>query len=328
VNVPDVSLASVSNHLFAAAVVVYAVAMFAFAFHFAFGRRPATVPAYALPEPVLVGAGGPPPLPAPPAAPATLERRAGKFARIGLSLTVLGVLLHIAEVTTRGVAVGRPPWGNMYEFSSMVGLVAVVAYLLLLTRQPKLRDVGLFVLLPVVLYLGLAGTVLYAPAGPLQPALNSYWLKIHVTAAITATGALMVTGVVSCLHLIRRRHDARIAAGGRVGRLALAARLPAAAALDRAEYRVISFAFPVFTFAIIAGAIWAESAWGRYWGWDPKETWSFITWVIYAAYLHARSVRSWRPIAPMIAMVGFGALLFNYYFINLVVSGLHSYAGV
>jgi cytochrome c-type biogenesis protein CcsB len=236
-------------------------------------------------------------------------------------------LIHLCEVVTRGLAAGRVPWGNMYEFSSAVALVAVGALLVLYVRQGY-RWIGLFVLLPVVLYLGLAGTVLFVQSGPLVPALHSYWIKIHVVAALTATGTLMVGGVFTCLHLIRRRHDRALASGATTRLSRLAERLPPAAALDRSEYRIIAFAFPIWTFAIIAGAIWAESAWGRYWGWDPKETWSFITWVVYAAYLHARTTSSWRRAAPYVALLGFGALMFNYYVVNLVISGLHSYAGI
>ena len=349
---PDLHVASVSDHLFASAVVVYVLALFAYAAQFAFGRRVPGTARIAVPASrpaeveVLVPAGvstGAPvetpteaaasPLPDETAGSAARPAgRPGRLGRIAVALTVLGVMLHVAEVVTRGIADGfsdgRLPWGNMYEFSSVAALIAVVGFLVLQWRHPRTRDLGVFVMLPVVCYLGLAGTVLYVKAGPLVPALHSYWLKIHVVAAMTATGTFLVAGVISCLHLIRRRYEA----GGRrwqAGpRGALATRLPSAAALDRLEYRVIAFAFPVWTFAIIAGAIWAETAWGRYWGWDPKETWSFVTWVIYAAYLHARSTRAWRRWAPAVALLGFTALMFNYYIINVFISGLHSYAGV
>jgi len=342
--VPDPHVAAISDDLFASALTVYVCAMFAFAASFAFGRR-VPMAGSAAPvsqrQPVLVGAGGMPADtagPEPTAHPAQASpgepgrARGARFGRIAIALSLLGVALHVGEVVTRGIADGfgngRVPWGNMYEFSSMVGLIAVVGFLVLQWRQPRTRDLGVFVMLPVALYLGLAGTVLYVKAGPLVPALHSYWLKIHVVAAMTATGTLFVGGVVSCLHLIRRRYDRRSAAGAPEPRFPIAHRLPTAAALDRAEYRVLAFAFPVWTFAIIAGAIWAESAWGRYWGWDPKETWSFITWVIYAAYLHARSTRAFRGAAPAIALLGFAALMINYYVINIFINGLHSYAGV
>jgi cytochrome c-type biogenesis protein CcsB len=202
---------------------------------------------------------------------------------------------------------------------------------------------------PVVLYLGLAGTVLYANAGPLVPALNSYWIKIHVVAAITASGAFMVSGVVTVLYLLKERWERGTptlsfgpgaAAAVEVGappaqpvqlpsRRGLMAWLPASEVLDRLAYRIVSFAFPVWTFAIIAGAIWAEQAWSRYWGWDPKETWSFITWLAYAAYLHARATAGWRGRrAAVLSLIGFGALMVDYYVVNTVITGLHSYAGV
>ncbi len=259
--------------------------------------------------------------------------------RAAVALTVLGCAAHVGSVTARGLAANRVPWGNMYEFSSMITLVAVLTYLGMLARtRARIRWLGVFVMLPVVLYLGLAGTVLYVAAGPLVPALNSYWLKIHVVAAITASGVFMVSAVTTVLYLLKDHWENRLAAvaTGRAEASAAMRRrggimmhLPPAASLDRITYRVIGFAFPVWTFAVIAGAIWAEAAWGRYWGWDPKETWSFITWVIYAAYLHARATAGWKGRrAAAISLLGFSALFVDYYLVNLVISGLHSYAGV
>jgi cytochrome c-type biogenesis protein CcsB len=274
--------------------------------------------------------------------------RARLAGRLAVGLTVAGWLVHVASVTTRGLAAHRVPWGNMYEFSSMVSLVAVTVFLALLLRRQPVRRIGAFVMAPVVLYLGLAGTVLYAKAGPLVPALNSYWIKIHVVAAITASGAFMFSGVVTVLYLLKQRYERRTApvslgpgaaaavevgappaapvvqpSGGR-----LMTWLPAADSLDRLAYRVIGFAFPVWTFAIIAGAIWAEQAWSRPWGWDPKETWSFITWLAYAAYLHARATAGWRGRrAAVLSLIGFGALMVDYYVVNTLIVGLHSYAG-
>ncbi|MGH3600745.1 MAG: cytochrome c biogenesis protein CcsA, partial [Pseudonocardiaceae bacterium] len=164
----------------------------------------------------------------------------------------------------------------------------------------------------------LGGTVLYAQAEPLIPALNSYWITIHVSAAITATGVLLVSGVASVLYLLSVGDHSRFAA-----------RLPASAALDRLAYRTAVMALPIWTFAIITGAIWAEAAWGRYWGWDPKETCALVAWVVYAGYLHARATAGWRGSrSAWINVVGFGVMLFNLFFVNIVVAGLHSYAGV
>src|SRR4051794_40337614 len=261
--------------------------------------------------------------------------RARLAGRLAVAVTVAGWLAHVGSVVTRGFAAHRVPWGNMYEFSSMAALVAVTVYLVLLTRQP-VRFLGAFVMAPVVLYMGLAGTVLYAKAGPLVPALNSYWIKIHVVAAITASGAFLVSGVVTVLYLFKDRWERRSmpslgpgAAAAVEFRSGLLAWLPEAEALDRLAYRIIAFAFPVWTFAVIAGAIWAEQAWSRYWGWDPKETWSFITWLAYAAYLHARATAGWRGRrAAVLSLVGVGCLMVDYYVVNTVITGLHSYAGV
>jgi len=163
------------------------------------------------------------------------------------------------------------------------------------------------------------------------PALRSYWLAIHVSAAATATGIFMVSGVATLLYLVRHRWERQVAAGRQPGRFptVVGGRLPAAEVLDRLAYRTIVFGFPIWTFGVIAGAIWAEAAWGRYWGWDPKETWAFIAWVIYAAYLHARATAGWRGVkAARINLLGFSAMLFNFFIVNIVISGLHSYAGL
>ena len=308
----NVSLANASDALFKWTVLVYAIAMFAYSAEFAFTRI-----ARSRAE-----------------RPVQHERRvtAEHIGKVAVGLTVIGWLLHIGSVVTRGAAVSRVPWGNMYEFSTMVALVAVTVFLALLVRQP-VRFLGMFVMTPVVLYLGLAGTVLYAPAAPLQPILNSYWIKIHVVAAITASGAFMVSGVITLLYLTRTWLDRRASMGpGTAAAMeyhGFARWLPSADRLDRLAYKVIGFAFPVWTFAVIAGAIWAKYAWSRYWGWDPKETWSFITWVAYAAYLHARATAGWRGRrAAVLSLIGFACLMVDYYVVNTVISGLHSYAGV
>jgi cytochrome c-type biogenesis protein CcsB len=238
---------------------------------------------------------------------------------MGVALTILGALVHIGSVVVRGIAVERWPWGNMYEFISAAGLMAVLTWLYLLRRNTSLRPLGAFVLLPVEVLLFLAGSALYVKPAPVVPALQSYWLTIHVTAVSLASGLLMVAGVASVLFLLRRHG----VGGGWLDAL------PSADTLDRAAYRVTIFAFPLYTFAIICGAIWAEAAWGRFWGWDPKETVAFVVWVIYACYLHARATAGWRAGgAAWINVFGLAAVLFNLFFINLVTTGLHSYAGL
>ncbi len=244
------------------------------------------------------------------------------FGTIGVALTMVGFLLNAAGVVARGLAAGRVPWGNMYEFT-ITGAAATAGTYLLLLRFNNVRWLGLSVAGVIVVLLMSAVLLLDVPAGPLVPALHSYWLYIHVTAALLATGAFTVGMLASCLYLLRNWADSR-----RNGAAGLQARLPEAEAIDRLAYRVHAFGFPVWTFAaLIAGPIWAKYAWGRYWGWDPKEVWAFITWVAYAAYLHARATAGWRGRrAALLALVGFAALIFNFVGINLWGGGLHSYA--
>jgi cytochrome c-type biogenesis protein CcsB len=319
--VPDKGLGQLGDGLLFSAVVLYALAMLGFAGEQASRRARLTVQAVRRETSVLVGSGPPVDL---PAETVTVESpsRAGRFA---LALTCLAWVIHLGSITVRGFAAHRVPWGNMYEFSSAVAFVAVSAFLVMVSRGRVERSLGAFVMLPVVLYLGLASSLLYTAAGPLVPALNSYWIKIHVAAAILASGSFLLSGVVALLYLLRARYDAV----GKAARfpVSLGAQLPSAQALDRTSYSVIAFAFPVWTFAIIAGAIWAESAWGRYWGWDPKETWSFITWLLYAGYLHARATAGWKGRkAAWVAVAAAVALVIDYYVVNIFVVGLHSYA--
>jgi cytochrome c-type biogenesis protein CcsB len=331
----DEALAGLSDSLLFVTVLLYALAMLGFAGEQAARASARTVTrrqaaqaartAAAERTRMMVGAGGPPVAERPVPTTTSPQSRAGQA---GALLAAAGVLTHVGSVVTRGLAVDRVPWGNMYEFSSAAALSAVVIFGVLVLRGRVERALGAFVMLPVVLSLGLAGTVLYTEAGPLVPALDSYWIKIHVAAAVVCTGAFLFSGVLAGLYLLRLRHDERTADGGTVGfPLSLGAALPAAPSLDRAAYAVIAFAFPLWTFAIIAGAIWAEAAWGRYWGWDPKETWSFITWVLYAGYLHARATAGWKGRkAAWVAVAAALALTINYYVVNIFVVGLHSYA--
>lgn len=253
-------------------------------------------------------------------------RRAGN---IGMALTWLGAILLGLAITFRGLSVGRWPLGNMYEFSLATGFAVSLVYCLMsLTRD--LRWLGLFITIPVLLNLGSAITVLYAESAQLVPALNSYWLLIHVAAATVCIGAFTVGAALSGLYLVAQAAEDRVTNGRAPGpSAAIAQRVPAADRLDLLAYRIHAFMFPIWTFAVIAGSIWAEAAWGRYWGWDPKETWAFITWVFYAAYLHARATVGWRGRkAAYIALAGYGAIIFNYFIVNIYVQGLHSYSGL
>jgi cytochrome c-type biogenesis protein CcsB len=332
------TLAHISNNLVYSAMLVYAGAMYCYAAELAFGspRRRRRVPAQAeARELVAAGAGtvstgveqvaAVPPAEDDRAWAEARRARAGRLGRTAVSLTVLAFALHLGAVVTRGISAGRPPWGNMYEFSLAGSLAVTGAFLVLLTRK-DIRYLGTFVVLPVLLTLGLAVSVLYTESAQLVPALKSVWLLIHVTAAMIASGIFTIAFAQSICFLVQE-HRERVPAELRGP--SFMDRMPSAAALDRSAYKMHAFAYPIWTFAIIAGAIWAENAWGRYWGWDPKETWAFITWMVYTAYLHARSTAGWKGRrAAYLAMLGYSTFLFNYLVVNIWLVGFHSYAGV
>ncbi|WP_395575369.1 c-type cytochrome biogenesis protein CcsB [Streptomyces sp. BK79] len=253
------------------------------------------------------------------------------YGRIAISLTVLAFAIEAGGVITRALSVKRAPWGNMYEFNITFTTVAAGVYLVLLALRKNVRWLGLPLTTTVLLDLGLAVTVLYTASDQLVPALHSYWLYIHVSTAIFCGAVFYVGAVGTILYLFKDSFENKLANGGEPGRFASSVldRLPAAASLDKFAYRVNAAVFPLWTFTIIAGAIWAGDAWGRYWGWDPKEVWSFITWVAYACYLHARATAGWKGRkAAYLALAAFACWLFNYYGVNIFVSGKHSYADV
>jgi cytochrome c-type biogenesis protein CcsB len=309
------SLAEWSNLAVYSSMLALIAALVAFAVSFSVrGRR-------VMPQQlVTVGAGAPSELPAPVVQPAELPgRRAGN---IGMALTWLATVMLLVGLVLRGVWAGRAPWGNMYEFS-LAWTFGILAVFLAVSLRRDVRWLGLPVTFLSILSLGLAVTVLYTEAAQLVPALRSWWLIIHVAAAVICGGAFTVAAAISTLYLWRERAERK----GRVS--GIVASLPDASRLDTLSYRILAFAFPLWTFAVISGAIWAEYAWGRYWGWDPKETWAFITWVIYAGYLHARSTAGWRGRrAAYISLLGFASFLINYFGVNIFVNSLHSYAGL
>ncbi|MFD5468201.1 c-type cytochrome biogenesis protein CcsB [Kitasatospora sp. NPDC127059] len=267
-----------------------------------------------------------------PGAAGTSEK-ADLAGRIAISLTVLALLLHGGGIVARGLSVSRWPWGNMYEFSCAFAFAMTAAYVVLLAARKNVRWLGLPVTVAVLLTLGIATQVLYTDSEQLVPALHSYWLAIHVSTAIFCGGAFYAAFIATLLYLGKDSFDKRTAAGLTTGPLGTSAsiwrRLPAAATFDKLSYRINALVFPLWTFTIIAGAIWAESAWGKYWEWDPKETWSFITWVAYACYLHARATAGWKGRkAAYLALAAFACWLFNYYGVNIFVTGKHSYAGI
>ena len=350
-------LATISSDFMIAALLIYSLAVLAFAGDFAFGRprRAATAAAMKaqerVPELATVGAsGGDSPagssgsgtgssapaggsaaanaLPVRQASVFRAIRDAGKWVQAAVALSLAGVSAHLVAVVARGLAAHRAPWGNMYEFVTALTCIAAIFFVGLMLRY-RAWSLGIWVMGAVVLALGLAETVIYTAAGPLVPALQSYWLSIHVTAMTLATGIFFVSAVLGVLYIVAARHEARIAAGKAVaGENGLLARIPGKQQLDKLAYRTVIFGFPVWTFGVIAGAIWADEAWGRYWGWDPVETWAFITWVLYAAYLHARATASFRRWAHYIQLIGFVSLVVNMLVVQVFITGMHSYAGL
>ena len=255
-------------------------------------------------------------------------REAGRWVLTAMVLSAVAVAAHTTAVVTRGLAVHRAPWGNMYEFVTALTCVAAIFFLYVMIRY-RAWPLGVFVMGAVVVTLGLAETLIYTAAGDLVPALQSYWLDIHVTAMTLATGIFFVAAVLGVVYLWLDRYARRVAAGRAAPDNGIIRRLPSIEQIDRLTYRTVVFGFPVWTFGVIAGAIWADQAWGRYWGWDPVETWAFITWVLYAAYLHARATAGWRGRrAHYIQLLGFVSLTFNILVVQVFIAGLHSYAGV
>ena len=249
-------------------------------------------------------------------------KRTENVSRVATAMMILGFILLFVGVATRGISAGRVPWGNMYEFSITGALAFTGAYLGAL-RKYDLRWLGLLVSISVLLTLGTAVTVLYVPSAPLVPALKSPWLVIHVSTAIISGGVFLLANVIAAAYLYLDKMEAK------GERTAWAKRLPSLEVLDQLSYRLVAFVFPLWTFSVIAGAIWAESAWGRYWGWDPKETWAFITWVAYAAYLHARVTIGWRGRrAAWLCLFAGSTFLFNYVYVNIWGTGKHTYSGL
>ncbi|HEX8343888.1 MAG TPA: c-type cytochrome biogenesis protein CcsB [Actinoplanes sp.] len=335
-------MADLSNQLLVVTVLAYLAAMVCHAVEYAFGTRSHVGRAAARPDRELVGAGAPapePPVsPEPPAVSPIVSpvqpgdggwdagrRDGGTWAgRAAVAAFALALVAHLGTLVTRGIAADRMPWGNMYEFILSVTFVGSVGWIVVLARREGVRHLGLYVALVQVVLLGAAGLIAYTPVGPLVPALNSYWFIIHVATVILSSGIFLLGVVPAVMFLIRSGYDA----GKRSFPYPLGRRVPAADLLERLTFRLHALAFPLFTFgALIAGPLWAEASWGRYWGWDPKEVWAFISWVVYACYLHARATPSVRrSTATWIAVLGFATMLMNLFGVNLFFEGLHSYA--
>jgi cytochrome c-type biogenesis protein CcsB len=251
----------------------------------------------------------------------------GRLASIAMALTWLAFVFHLVATVLRGVAASRVPWANMYEFG-MTGTLVITLVFLIVNLKWDLKFVGAFSTGLVLLLLGLVSTGFYVEVVPLPPALQSYWLVIHVFVATLATGFFSVGFALSLTQILQARREHRTV-DAKPTRLGWMSRLPDSAQLENYAYRLIIIGFIFWTFTLIAGAVWADKAWGRYWGWDTKEVWTFIIWTIYAGYIHARSTRGWRGTrSAVLAMVGFASVIFNYTVVNIFFKGLHSYSGL
>jgi cytochrome c-type biogenesis protein CcsB len=259
---------------------------------------------------------------------ATLEKVAApaapryRFERIAFALTVLGWALHVSAVVLRGFAQGFVPWANMFEFSLTSSAIVATVFVGLQFWQ-NLKFLGAYMTGFVLISLGVGTVNFYVPVKPLPDALDSYWLIIHVFVAALGTALFAVGAGLSLVQLLQARRE-----NGAKG-LVFLRTLPDALRLENLAYLVTVVGFVFWTFTLIAGSVWAERAWGRYWGWDTKEVWTFIIWVIYAGYIHARATRGWRGArSAWLAIIGFASVMFNYTVVNLFFKGLHSYSGL
>lgn len=239
---------------------------------------------------------------------------------------LVGLSANTAAIVLRWIIAQRPPLTSGYEFILIFCWGIVINYIIVKLRY-KLNALGSFVMPIPFLLLGFI-IMKMGPtervASAIQPALKSQWLTVHVLTAILAYGAFTVSFGLGIMYLLKIRSTQANAKNTKETWLD---RFPPETVLDELAYKMIGFAFPMLTLCIVTGAIWANYAWGTYWSWDPKETWSLITWIIYAAYLHARLMYEWKGRrAAWMAILGFAAVLFTFFGVNYLLTGLHSYA--
>jgi len=246
-----------------------------------------------------------------------------RYLRAAMALTVIAWVLHVGAAVFRGVAAGRVPWANMFEFT-LTATAIIIGVFLVVQLWQDIRFIGAFVTGFVLIALGVATVNFYVDVVPLPPSLQSAWLVIHVFVASLGTGFFALGAALSVVQLLQARREA-----GKAVSLRFLDTLPSAEKLENMAYRMIVVGFVFWTFTLIAGAIWANRAWGRYWGWDTKEVWTFIIWTIFAGYIHARATRGWRGSrSAWLAIIGFSAVVFNFTIVNLFFKGLHAYSGL
>ena len=236
--------------------------------------------------------------------------------KLGELLTIIAFVFHTLAMVVRGIGAGRLPLTNQYEFATSFAWGICLCYLFFLWKY-RFRVLGTFVTPVIFLVIGYAA-MQSREVRELMPALRSNWLAIHVSSAIVAYGSFGVAFAVSLIFLLRAR----------MGNSSYwDIHIPDEKKLDLISYRAVSMGFLFLSFVIVSGAIWAERAWGSYWSWDPKETWSLVTWIIYAIYLHLRISKGWKgKSAALFAVIGFICVIFTYIGVNTLLPGIHSYA--
>ena len=228
----------------------------------------------------------------------------------------IAFISHTLALIFRGIGAGRMPLTNQYEFATSFAWGITLCFIIF-EKKYSLRAMGTFVTPIVFIIIGYAA-MQNKDVRPLMPALQSNWLTIHVITAIIAYGSFGVACGVSTMYLLREKFKEDEF---------FKKHIPSLEKLDIISYRAISLGYLFLTLVIITGAIWAERAWGRYWAWDPKETWALITWIIYSIYLHARLVKGWKGRrAALFSLIGFICVLFTYIGVNTLLPSIHSYA--
>ena len=303
------------------AMAVYTLAFILFTVDLA--RRSAAAPVAATVGSKAVAASGTTALLEKTDAPASVGRGTPRYLRAAMALTVIAWVLHVTAAILRGLAAGRVPWANMFEFT-LTATAIIVGVFLAVQFWQDLRFLGAFISGFVLIALGVATVNFYVDVVPLPPALQSAWLVIHVFVATLGTGFFALGAGLSIVQLLKERR-----AVGKLQKAKFLDTLPEPEKLENMAYRLIVVGFVLWTFTLIAGAIWASRAWGRYWGWDTKEVWTFSIWTIFAGYIHSRATRGWRGSrSAWLAIIGFSAVLFNFTIVNLFFKGLHAYSGL
>ena len=240
-----------------------------------------------------------------------------KLQNTATKIVYVGVIFTAAALILRSVLIGGLPLNNGFEFGLCFVFVAALAYVII-EKKFSIGGIGLFVM-PILVVLGCWLVSIDLTIEPVMPALRSYWLAVHVSAAVISYGAFAVSFAVSIAYLLKDKNGDK--ADSR-----LAQSLPSLKVLDEITYKLIFIGLPFLTIMLVTGAVWAEYAWGAFWSWDPKETWALITWLVYAIYLHTRFMKGFKgKRAAWLSVLGFAAVIFTFFGVSYLLPGMHSY---